>query len=123
MYQQLQRSVAVAALLACTACSHPHDAALDVNCNRHTDIQCANKTLENTDTQLMATYQRVADTQEEEGVKRLALSQRNWFKFRGSYAEFVSMREVNPQQAQLQLLNQKIDSALLRIHELNGLQK
>ncbi|HEY3700521.1 MAG TPA: lysozyme inhibitor LprI family protein [Spongiibacteraceae bacterium] len=92
-------------------------------CDRQSDMQCANSIFNNADKKLAEIYQQVADTQEEEGVKRLALAQRNWFKFRDSNAEFVAAREIDPQQAQLQLINQRIDSTLARMQELTKLTK
>ena len=108
-------------LLALTGCANHPAYKPHVDCDRHTDVRCATAALADSDRQLAEIYQRVADTQEEEGVKRLALSQRNWFKFRDSYAEFVSLREIDAHAAELQLINQKIDSDLARMTELSRL--
>ncbi|HET8710251.1 MAG TPA: lysozyme inhibitor LprI family protein, partial [Spongiibacteraceae bacterium] len=73
--------------------------------------------------QLFDTYQLAADAQEDESAKRLRLSQRHWLKFRDSYAEFISLREIDAKKSQLALVNQKIDSNLTRMMELNALIK
>lgn len=108
-------------LLSLIACTAQPDAALQITCDRHGDINCATKAAENADRQLDAIYERVAHTLEDEAEKHFAIAQRNWFKFRDSYAEFASLRESDAQKSQLLQLNQRIDTTLTRTAELQML--
>lgn len=88
-------------------------------CDRYADMQCANRILSNAEIQLDAVYHQVAATQEEESIKRLALSQRNWVKYRDSFSDYISGRESDAQLLKLSLINRKIDMTLHRIEELH----
>ena len=105
----------------CTGCALSRISGSEENCDRHNDLQCANAVFEKTDKQLAETYQHAADTREEEGVKRLAISQRHWLKYRDTYAEFIAMHAADAQSFQLMLLNQRIDLMQARVAELQRL--
>lgn len=102
-------------------CSRSTDTEIGANCDRHRDIQCANQTLVSATKKLDDTYERVAYTLEDEAQKHFAIAQRNWLKFRDSYAEFMSRRESDAQKSQLVQINQCIDTTLTRTAELQTL--
>ena len=95
------------------------DTLNDENCNRLTDLQCATNALAGAEKYLGEIYQHVADSQEDEGVKQLGISQRNWLKYRDSYVEFVAAHATDSKTLELLSLNQRIDMTLARVDELN----
>lgn len=112
---------ALLVLLFLQACQLQPERELSPDCNRHRDRICAVNALERADRELAMVYQQLADTQEDESVKRLAHSQRDWLKFRDSFAQFIAMRESDAENVELALINQKIDLDRNRSQELNAL--
>lgn len=94
------------------------DAMHDENCNRLTDLQCATNALAVAEKYLGEIYQRVADTEEDEGVKRLGISQRHWIKYRDSYIEFTVAHAPDSKTLELRSINQRIDMTIARSKEL-----
>lgn len=109
---------AIIVAMICTSCNSFHGTAERSRCDRRTDRQCATDALAVAEKQLGETYQHVADKEEDEGVKRLGISQRNWVKYRDSYVEFIAARAPDTPTLQLLSTNQRIDMTLARIEEL-----
>ena len=114
----------IAALLSLPllGCQLQPQAGFEMACDRRNNLECATTLLAQLDKQVADAYQQTADAEEDESIKRLAKSQRDWLKFRDSYAEFVSMRETDATQVQLSLVNQKIEIDLLRLQALQKLR-
>lgn len=122
MRLQFSRTILVLAILSTAGCSlSTSNDSIAQSCNRHSDFQCAAVALIEAEKRLAETYQRIADREEDEGVKRLGITQRHWSKYRESYADFIAMHEADANAFQLALLNQKIDMTLSRIDELQRL--
>lgn len=88
------------------------------NCDRRNDLNCATNVLAIAETHLGDIYQRVADKEEDESVKRLGISQRNWLKYRDSYVEFINTHAPDAKTSELLSINQRIDMTMARIEEL-----